>query len=261
MNKLMTSQSTDRTLFVWLLLAGLLGTLVGVPFSIAVLDDPAAGGPVNPQRIWLGAVIEALFLLAPASAVGVWVGKKTGLGPRLLRELVSRAPGSLDRVRSILIPSIAISLAIAVPGLVGQSSLPEGALGPGLANPTSAEWFLRSLSAALTEEIAFRLGLMTLFVWVIHSVLRKPAFERPSLWAGNTLAALVFAGAHLPHVLSFGTPHWSVVILIVLFNSFGGVAMGWLYMRYGLISAILAHFVADVTAYVIPSTLAAVTGS
>jgi membrane protease YdiL (CAAX protease family) len=128
----------------------------------------------------------------------------------------------------------------------------EGNFGPGMGNPTPLDWLLRSLSAALTEEIFFRLGLMTLFVWMIRFIVRKPAFDKPSLWIGNLLAALVFAGAHLPPSLSVDVPNWNLVVLVVVFNSLAGIVLGWLYVRYCLIAAIFAHFVADFVQHVIP---------
>ena len=122
-------------------------------------------------------------------------------------------------------------------------------------NPTPLEWLLRSLSAALTEEIFFRLGLITLFVWIIRFIVRKPAFDQSSLWIGNFLAALVFAGAHLPHVLLADAPNWSLIVSIVVFNTIGGVVLGWLYVRYCLAAAIFAHFVADFVQHVIPRVI------
>jgi hypothetical protein len=90
MNGPVTNQRTDRVLFVWLLLAGLFGTLIGVPWTIAVLRDPATA--------WLSAVLEVLLFITPASAVGVWLGNKVGLGSRL-RDLVSGMPGGWEQVR------------------------------------------------------------------------------------------------------------------------------------------------------------------
>lgn len=231
---------TDRILLFWLILAGLIGCAVGVPLSIAVLNDPAAGGPINPQTVWFRALMEFMFLLVPASFLGLWLGKKMDITK------IS------ERIRSFIIPSITVGLALAIPGLIGRFIFPEGDYGPGMSNPTPFEWFLRSLSASLTEEIAFRLGLMTLFVWVIRLIVRKSSFDEPSLWIGNFLAALVFAGAHLPPVLSIDVPNWSMVVLIVVFNSFAGVVLGWLYVRYCLLAAIFAHFVADFVQHVIP---------
>jgi hypothetical protein len=248
-------QRTDGMLFVWLLLAGLLGSLIGVPRTVAVLMDPAAGGPVDPRLVWLSAVVEALLFLAPASAVGVWLGKKVGLGPRLLRELVSRIPGGWKHLRSSLLPTTLVGSTLGVLGFFAQYSLPEGVLGPGLDNPSTFEYFLSSLSAGLTEEIFFRLGLLTFFVWAIRLVVKKPALNTPSLWAGNILVALIFAAAHLPHILTFGSISSDLLFPIVMVSCSASLVMGWLYMRYSLISAIVAHFIVDLVVYVIPRLL------
>ncbi len=255
MNNLTADRKTVLTLFLLLFFAGLFGCMIGVPFSIAVLEDPAAGGPVNPQTVWLWALGEALFMLAPASLVGIWLGSKEGLGAPILTRLITRTPGTSKQIRSILAPSIIVGLVIAVPGLIAWFTLPEDAFGSGMTNPTPFEWLLRSLSAALTEEIFFRLGLMTLFVWIIRFVVKKKAIEKPSLWIGNFLASLIFACAHLPHVLSSGSPDWNIVIMIIVFNSLAGLIVGWLFIRYGLISAILAHFITDFVQHVIPRML------
>jgi hypothetical protein len=255
MNKLTAHRKTVFALFLILFFAGLFGCAIGVPFSIAVLDDPAAAGPVDPYTVWLRALGEALFLLAPASVAGILLGSKVGLGAPILTGLITRAPGTSKQIRESLAPSIIVGIAIAVPGLIAIFTLPKDAFGPGMANPTPFEWLLRSLSAALTEEIFFRFGLMTLFVWIIRSILKKTAIKKPSLWIGNFLAALIFAGAHLPNILSSGQPDWNIVILVIVFNSLAGLIMGWLFIRYGLISAILAHFVADFVQYVIPRIL------
>jgi hypothetical protein len=241
-----THQRSDRVLFVWLLVAGLIGVLIGVPWTIAILRDPAT--------VWLSAAAELLLFLTPASAVGVWLGTKVGLGSRL-RELVSGMPGGWEHVRLGLLPAMLVGLILGGVGFLAQNSIPKGALMPGLAIPNTFEWFLRCLSAALTEEIFFRLGLMTFFVWVLRSIVKKPAIDVPSLWVGNLLSALVFAGAHLPQLTSQG---WSLFIPVMIFSTSAGMVMGWLYMRYGLVSAILAHFIGDLMAYVVPRLVAVI---
>ncbi|MGB6647611.1 MAG: CPBP family intramembrane glutamic endopeptidase [Bacteroidota bacterium] len=233
------NQRTDRVLYVWLLLAGLFGSLIGVPSSIAILRDSAT--------VWLSAVVEILFLTL-ASVVGVWLGKKVGLGSRL-RDLVSGMPGGWEHVRFGLLPAMLVGLALGGVGFFAQESILKSVLMPGLNNPNTFEWFLRCLSAALTEEIFFRLGLMTFLVWLLRAIVKKPAIDVPSLWVGNLLSALVFAGAHLPQLTSHG---WSLLIPFMIFSSSAGMVMGWLYMRYGLVSAIVAHFIGDLMVYVVP---------
>jgi hypothetical protein len=232
-------QRVDRTVLRWLLLASLLAPPLGVPAAITFLGD------TDPLRLWLDAGLESLFLLAPASLVGVWLGRRVDLGPKLLREFVQRAPGRAKRALAILPPSIGIGLLLALP-------LASGA-GPGFVGPTTLEIFLRALSVSISEEVLFRLGLMTLFVWILRSTVSKSGLAGASVSIGNLLAALLFAAAHLPGNVTAETGDWNLVIGILLFNSFAGIALGWLYSRHGLLAAILAHFVADAMGYGIPS--------
>lgn len=225
----------DRALFLWLLLAGLVGALSGVPWAVAVTGDPTFA--------WREAG-SSLLLLLPACAVGVWLGLKVGLGSEL-RVLAPRTSGAWETVRKGSLSGTLVGLAIGAVALLGVSSMPEDARIPGFENPTILEGLLRCLSAALTEEIAFRFGLMTLSAWVVWSVLKGAATHATPLWIGNLLASLLFAAAHLP-----GQPPdaWSPAVLgpLLSFNAAAGMTMGWLFMRFGLLSAISAHFAADV---------------
>jgi hypothetical protein len=248
MYDLATNQRTNMVNFMWLVLAGLLGSLIGVPWTLAVLSDTAA---MDQHTVWLSAIVEALFFLAPASAIGVWMGKQVDLGPRLLNELISRMPSGWQNLQKALPPTVLTGMIVGVVGYFSQNEIPRSALLPGLENPRTFEVLLRALSAALTEEILFRLGLITFFVWAIRAIIKQPAIYLPSLWVGNLLAALLFAGAHLPQ-LTFQTYGLSLSIPLILFSSSAGMIMGWLYMRYGLISAIFAHFLVDFVVYVFP---------
>jgi hypothetical protein len=222
-----------------LLLASLVGVVLGVPFIFAVLGD------ADPLRVWLNAGVEFLFSLVPACAVGVWMGRRVGLGPKLLRELVLRTPGRLKRTLAMLGPSVGIGAVLGLPMLLGA--------GPDYAGPGTLELLLRSLSAALTEEITFRLGLMTLFAWILRSLASKSQSAEPYVSIANLLAALVFAAAHLPGHVTAETATWGLVLGILVFNGVAGMIMGWLYARYGFLSPVLAHFVGDVVGYAIPS--------
>jgi hypothetical protein len=250
----MRSRKINRILFVWLFLSGLLGSLIGVPFTIAVLMDPAAGGPIDPVLAWLSALVEAIFFLAPASALGLWLGEKVGLGPILLQQLITKDPNRWEAIRSKILVSFGFGFLLGAAGLI-QLTIPIDALGAGLDNPTTFEITLRALSAGLTEEILFRLGLVTVFVWIIRTIVKNPAIKGPSLWIANLLSALLFAAGHLPHMLTFGTPGWELVISVIAFNTISGGIMGWVYIRHGLISAVLAHFIADFVAHVVPRLL------
>ncbi len=227
---------SDRVLFLWLFAVGWVGVLAGMPFTFALMEDPAFVGSLDRKSIWLRAIFEAMVQLAPASAVGIWLGKRVHLGPRLPEALAAKK--TLDRVWSILVFPAFIGLALGIPIMFGEIAAADRIYRFELHILTPMEWLLRSLSAAITEEIGFRLGLMTLFVWVLRSIVRKPEFDQTSLWIGNLLSALVFGAGHLP-----GTAGMLMTVLVL--NTVAGLLMGWLYLSRGLLAAMVAHFVAD----------------
>jgi len=247
-------KTIDSAIFIGLFFTGLFGSLIGAPYTIAVLMDPAAGGPIDPLMVWLSAIGEAFLLLAPASAVGIWLGKQVDLGPKLWRAFVVKAAVSWSILRPHFFAGLIVGIALGIAGSI-QNTLPKGALGAGLDNPSTFEYLLRCLSAAITEEILFRLGLVTLFVWLIRKIVKDPAQYVLALWIGNLISALLFAGAHLPNLLAFGSASSNLMLAIMIFSIAAGLVMGWLYVRYGLISAMIAHFIGDAIVYVLPSIL------
>ena len=107
------------------------------------------------------------------------------------------------------------------------------------------------LYGGITEEIMMRWGLMTVLVWLLWRVLQKRAGP-PKAWLGFTaivVAALLFGVGHLPLAIGMGVePSGPVVMYIIAGNAVPGMLFGWLYWRWGLESAILAHALAHVTA-------------
>ena len=78
-----------------------------------------------------------------ACAVGVWLGKKVDLGPRLMRGYVLKSPERLKRTLSMLLPSVVVGVVLAIPLFLGA--------GPGISGPTTVEIVLRALSVGVTE--------------------------------------------------------------------------------------------------------------
>ena len=72
------------------------------------------------------------------------------------------------------------------------------------------------------------------------------------LWVANILAAVLFGVGHLPTATAIGLPMTGLLVTqIIVLNGLAGLAFGWLYWRYGLESAMLAHFSADIVLHVI----------
>lgn len=223
---------SGRILFLFLLLFSLIGVLTGIPLSLKVLRFPYLA------LFW--AALEFFLLMVPAVIAGVWLEKKAGLAV---------LPESRECMKRGLVAAAAVGAVLGGIALASQNAMPAGTIDTGPADVDTLAWSLQCVSASLTEEIFFRFGLMTFVAWVVRALARKPGITGTSLWIGNLVAALLFAGAHVSQIaldnLVFSIP-------VLVFSACAGLLMGWLYMRYSLLSAVLAHLIADLVVYVIP---------
>lgn len=97
--------------------------------------------------------------------------------------------------------------------------------------------FILSLSAAVTEELVFRLLLFTSFLWILGWLFRPILTMNGGL---NRQIPLVFAIVFSS--LLFGLVHG---VYGFLFAFGAGVTLCLIFLRGGLESAVLAHFLAD----------------
>ncbi len=107
--------------------------------------------------------------------------------------------------------------------------------------------------AAFVEEILLRLFVMSGFAWLISLVWKAASTGETTaiLWIANILAALLFGAGHLPATAQITKLTPLVLFRAFLLNGLCGVAFGWLYMRYGLESAMVAHFSADIIIHLV----------
>lgn len=99
------------------------------------------------------------------------------------------------------------------------------------------------LYGGLSEEIICRWGLMTFVAWLLWRLSGAPAAPAPwVLWSAIVVAAILFGLGHLPVLYGVvGQPPAWLVGAVVIANLAPGLAFGWLYWRFGLESAVLAH--------------------
>lgn len=112
--------------------------------------------------------------------------------------------------------------------------------------PAWLPWALAT-EASVLEELVFRLFLFTLVVWLCARGWRHPP-ERIRgvwVWSANAISALAFAAVHLPAWLGALEPTAVLIAAVVALNAIAGVFLGYLYWRWGIEAAILAHFAAD----------------
>ncbi len=96
---------------------------------------------------------------------------------------------------------------------------------------------------AVIEEVMLRLFMMSLIAFILHKLFEKGKAETSTgvLIAANIVSALLFAAGHLPAtaVLMGLTP--MIIFRCFLLNGGFGLLFGWLYRKYGLQYAMLAH--------------------
>ena len=101
--------------------------------------------------------------------------------------------------------------------------------------------------AAVGDELVFRMFLLSLAAGLGARLFRSND-QMPSpriLWSANLLAALAFAAAHLPAWNAVGPLGLGTTVVVLGLNGFGGLILGYAFVRHGIIAAIWAHAGAD----------------
>jgi membrane protease YdiL (CAAX protease family) len=108
----------------------------------------------------------------------------------------------------------------------------------------SLSLFARVLYGGVTEELLLRWGVMTILVWFAWALpKRRQDVPGPGhIWFGIVVSAFLFGAGHLPAASILAGPLNSVaVVWVVGVNTSFGLLFGYLFWRYGLESAMIAH--------------------
>jgi len=244
-------------LFVVLLLAGLTGVvslwLIDLNGLLSVLPTPPeAEIPTVTPALKILSMIQPSFLLAAAVFVGVALAHRVGLSSPVA-EAVANGGDVLSALRPQILPGI-------VGGVVGGIAivLIASAWKPFLPLEVSRlisdfgnfiPLPVRLLYGGITEELLLRWGLMTLLVWLGWRLLQKgQAVPSSAVFVGAiVVSSVVFAIGHLPIAFFlFPDASLALILFVIVGNSSFGLVAGYLYLKKGLESAMLAHALAHV---------------
>jgi len=225
---------------ILLWMAGMLGVVI---ITATVLPQMLGKVPL-PAPLWvisLASLAQSTLLVALA----VWTG--VALGPTVgLRAPVAEAAVTLRSLAPALEPQL-------LPGITGglsggillfavnrQAPAALAGLQERFAVPLAA----RILYGGITEELLLRWGFMTVMVWLGWRFLqqRRGAPSVGLIWVAITVSALLFGAGHLPAAsVLIGTLDVNVVTFVIGVNAGFGMLFGYLFWRFGLESAMLAH--------------------
>jgi hypothetical protein len=231
--------------FAWFLL-GFLG-IVAMAARIGVDDLRAVEGApeIGDNALVLLLIVQPSVLLAVAVALGVGLSGKVGLRSWLTDRLRGDPPAlvSFPSVVGTLALTVAAALLALLLDLAFRLAAPDafaGMPGPDLA-------LVPRLSALLyggiTEELMLRYGLMTALAWAAFAILRRRAAAHRDavMWGVILVVAIAFGVGHLPALSAAVEPNAILVLRTIGINALLGALYGWLYWRYALEHAVLAH--------------------
>ncbi len=230
------------------------------PAFVSLLSLPLGAAQLHITITWtllLEQFFTSLVISAILAFLGLSLGRSIGLGAPMMDAWFAGNPDMPRQFRRTL--PLAIGLGIVAGVIIVVLALLMGAFFGYdvfvLHTKTSLSpvlGLLASFDAPLREEVWFRLGIMTLLIWLGCKLLRREKPSLPILWGGLVVSALIFAASHWQN---FPSPTLALVMLAVLTNFVPGLILGWLYWRKGLLVAIVAHFCGDIIVHVIAPTL------
>ncbi|MCX2680075.1 CPBP family intramembrane metalloprotease [Galbibacter sp. EGI 63066] len=242
--------------FWWLLIMFVSAAVANIPHARAVKELTSKARDFEHQSILqsiIGNAGAALILGFVFIWIGLWVSARANLGaPLIVKKLTGKTfSNTFDRktiLTTVLIGSF-VGFLLLLLLKVQEYILPMETAN--FRHPSAIPNLFASFSAGITEEIIFRLGIMSLIITAILYLTKAKIPSNKTTWIGILLTALIFGLIHIPMSGKYYELTPIVIGTTVLGNVITGTTFGWIFWRYGLIMAMLAHFIFDVVFHVI----------
>ena len=193
------------------------------------------------SSIAFGMVVVLGLLLAPKAGVempllGEWLyhGRRPAASSLWRPAIVGLVVGAI---------TVLLLFLVFLPGMPGWPS--EAAL---------PIWkrFLACFYGGINEELLMRLFLFSLVLWLLHKLAGKePRSSTTVFWIGNTIVAVLFAGAYLPAASKLIELTPFAIFAIIFLKATAGLVFGYLCWVRGFEAAVVAHFSADFVLHII----------
>ncbi|OGB97670.1 hypothetical protein A3F06_01080 [candidate division TM6 bacterium RIFCSPHIGHO2_12_FULL_36_22] len=223
----MTKQFWTIGLILWL--GCIIGSLALIPYILHML-------PVPPEAKILPMLLQNSILYAIASFAGLYFAQKSNfhIWPNKQSILISIGAGIGVGIILLAIELILKSLNLSI--VVGTP-------------PAWQYGLLAAIYGAINEEVLLRLFLMSFIIWFLQKLTRSAG--NWIYWISIIIVALLFGIGHIPAVKAITKITPAIIAQILILNSIAGVIFGYLYWKYNLVSAMLAHGAADIILHVL----------
>jgi len=253
----------EKTKYRWqvavsVLVLFIVGAFINIPFSREVKRLNRAAGNTNlnlNESIFddLTAIgISSLFFGGLLVFIGLWISSRANLGAPIIARFFSKKPISTLINWKAILSSIVLAIMVAL-FLLALFEL-QKALYPivsKIARPDKSFYALVSFSAGISEEIIFRLGLMSLIITSIQFVKKVDDPSNKMVWTGILMSAIFFGLIHLPLAKNFAELTAFTIGVTMIGNLITGSTFGWIFWKRGLLVAIISHIAFDIVFHVI----------
>ncbi|MEM5565109.1 CPBP family intramembrane glutamic endopeptidase [Psychroserpens sp. AS72] len=239
----------------------IIGTLLNIPFSRELKRLKIEVGNTEVQLsdqlttdiIQTG--IYGLILGVILVIAGLWLSQRAHLGAPVIERFFSNQKNRTQNrfFKKLLYPvvlSVVLALVILLVHKLIRDYFPVAGI---IERPSKLFYAIVSFSAGITEEIMFRLGLMSLIVVVIQRFKKETNPSASVVWVSIIITALCFGLMHLPLSKNFSNLTLVTVSSTMIGNLITGSFFGWVYWKRGLLVAIIVHIVWDLVFHVVGS--------
>ncbi|MEH7383328.1 CPBP family intramembrane glutamic endopeptidase [Bacillus sp. JJ1533] len=235
-------------------LAASIGAIAVMPYQFKMLKgrieedanrNPTKKTPPTPVLVLIS-ILQSVVLLGVSAFIGTLLAPKVELHWWLVDQWLNGTPVPYPILRTILLSLVVGALAaIVIIGLdyLFMKRMPK----VDMDEPSMFQSFLASFYGGISEEVLTRLFLMTVVVYAFSLL----GIGTASYWIGILFAALLFGIGHLPAAFALFGKTKLVFWRTVLLNMVPGILFGYLYWRFGIEIAMIAHFTGDIFLHVI----------
>ena len=241
-------------LFLILMVLGSIGiycmSYIALPMILAHTDLPL---PL--EQIQIANLIQMCVFLGLCTLAGVVLHEKVYLNTPIIKVMILQQKQHISvrpMIQWTMIGGILGGIILLAYQVVFQHLLSVSLIN----KPPILPIGVRLFYGGITEEILIRWGVMTLLVWILVKVFTKNFNAIPAhiYWIAIFVSALMFAFLHLPILFSMlATPSITLIFMVIIGNSLFGLIAGYLYWKHGLESAMIAHILAHLIAFLIIS--------
>lgn len=243
--------------FTVLFILAAIGGAAIVPYSLRLLEGAIKKKPtkLSMKQLMLISYLQTLVISAITVLVGLWAAHHVGLGAPLIESVLTGRglpPNTTEVTLGSLYLGAAAGLLLGAADWLMLPRLPKQLVDLAL-KTTLGENFTASFYGGINEELLTRLFGMSLVAWGLSFFWHTPAGlpTGGALWLANLVLATLFAAGHLPALIGIvGRPTPLLLVRTFGLNIPIGLLCGWLFWKFGIEAAMIAHFTADIVYHV-----------